>query len=1206
MENILPETNVIHIPANSNIISLKHNNGMSLTVCFCQCDCECHKNTTNDNNNNFKKIINNNNQNDTNNNYSNINLNSIQKNSFPNNLKNPIKKEYSFDYNNHIITDINPNLKESLTKETTDKKMGIENINDYNYEDKIDDYGSKISLASNHGYEDLFPYLDKNKEYNNYYNNSNKQYIFYNNDNLDNKKFINTLHEIKNKERRIPRCSSLKDFNKYNNKYLYNNKSNNYSTNNFRNNNIKYNNDNLYNKNYNKNNINIIYDNNNFIQNRMKYDNNLKKIRKNLSMEYRCNENLLNNNYDNINKTNKTSHSKNKIKFSENYVGNRLFDYNHRQKNNSLYNNIESYTSTNRKTNANNKNKINNYSLNDYNEKNIEDNYNDNNYDNKYNYLQSDEIEINQNTEIDNNLNPLGHIVDNFITMLKNKNLSKNRINQENINMSNCKTNISKLNIPIPIQNINNKPINTKTNTNKEIINKRSKIKPYIKNNLNNNKYNDNIMKKKKKLDNICYSKNKPNNISTYNQYKCKDYSSIEYKIKNIENKNKKNLIGQNEIKEKMQEYEKKYGKNNNSINSKKSFNNNDKISKIEDNDNDNDDENNISGIYNNSRIYKFNKYKEEKILQNKKNIKNYSSEKNENINKINKNNINNNLIENKNNKNYYTNINNNNYENNKDNNLIIVKDYNNNNINIQDNSNIIIKNENNDNLNIKDNKNINNKLSNNQLKNNNNDYSVTFNPNHILSKKDDDNNIENENNNLIQQNENKNELNNQLNDIDNINIDNNNIQNIEIQLTPYKLISNNIEIQSLSNLSYNPSPMNNINSKNEYIMTKRNESQLQILSQPTDSKDNIIETVPERVKKLIYKRAILNYNNLSLSSKLNLDTNLSLSDENEKGNYNVNIIQRNINISPKSIFTIYHDYEKPIILAFDIENKTFSFQDYSDFGNFEENYKLSLNTNSGNNNSNNGNLYITIDTNLYIITGKNHDMLYMFNSIKKTITKLCSLKNNHSNGTLIKYEDNIICLSGDYNKKVEMYSIYKNEWTDLPEMLIERSNSSSCIMDNRDNKYILNLFGFNSQTKEYLNTIEYLIINKSESYWTYLNYNNSNLLSLNINNFFCINYDDTKIIIIGGYNETENINIEKFIQIIFEEGNFEKNIIVEETERKLKDIDKNKKYLFCNGYNNYLNNDKNEIFYEVFDSEFNCHLFQRSNMVHDIFYFHC
>ena len=158
-------------------------------------------------------------------------------------------------------------------------------------------------------------------------------------------------------------------------------------------------------------------------------------------------------------------------------------------------------------------------------------------------------------------------------------------------------------------------------------------------------------------------------------------------------------------------------------------------------------------------------------------------------------------------------------------------------------------------------------------------------------------------------------------------------------------------------------------------------------------------------------KKASLNPNKLSLSTKLNLNTDLSLS-ESEKSNKNINKIDISINtnntnniklLSQATIFTIYYKYNKISILAFDYENKTFSFHDFSDLNNFNKNYKESLN------NNNNGNLFLNIDRYLYIITGKNYNMLYIYDSINKTMNKLSELKYNHSNGNLIYYENNLL-----------------------------------------------------------------------------------------------------------------------------------------------------------------------------------------------------
>ena len=147
-------------------------------------------------------------------------------------------------------------------------------------------------------------------------------------------------------------------------------------------------------------------------------------------------------------------------------------------------------------------------------------------------------------------------------------------------------------------------------------------------------------------------------------------------------------------------------------------------------------------------------------------------------------------------------------------------------------------------------------------------------------------------------------------------------------------------------------------------------------------------------------------------------------------------------------------------------------------------------------------------------------------------------------------------------------------------------------------------LFGYNFPTKQYLNTIEFLDIeNYNSNSWKYLNYKNENLISLYITGALAINYNNEKIIIAGGNNEKRNIANEYFYQIIISQ-NFEKDreSYVEKTKRKLKDINKNKCYVFNKGYNLFLDN--NNLYYMAFDDYLRAHIFQVNNMVHDVFYF--
>ena len=334
------------------------------------------------------------------------------------------------------------------------------------------------------------------------------------------------------------------------------------------------------------------------------------------------------------------------------------------------------------------------------------------------------------------------------------------------------------------------------------------------------------------------------------------------------------------------------------------------------------------------------------------------------------------------------------------------------------------------------------------------------------------------------------------------------------------------------------------------------------------------------------------------LSSKLNIKTDLDIDKDNE---ILTSFLQKrkSCDLSDKCIYAISYLTKSKSFLCFDYINKTFSLRDYADFGEFHENYLLSFDKKDQN--SSNNSIYLVVKYNFFIVTGENCDMLYVYNSLKRTINKLCGLKNNHSNGALLNYSDELICISGNYNKKVELFNQSKNEWTDLPELRTERSNFATCILKN---KYIFCLFGYNFPTKKYLNTIEYFDIeNYNNSTWNYLLYKNENLLSLYISGALGINYNDEKIIVVGGNNGEKNKPIENFYQIIIS-NDFEKDdkSYAEEVKRKLKDIDKNKNYLFNKGC--HIFSDNNNIYYMAYDNKLRSHLFQISNMTHDIFYY--
>ena len=72
------------------------------------------------------------------------------------------------------------------------------------------------------------------------------------------------------------------------------------------------------------------------------------------------------------------------------------------------------------------------------------------------------------------------------------------------------------------------------------------------------------------------------------------------------------------------------------------------------------------------------------------------------------------------------------------------------------------------------------------------------------------------------------------------------------------------------------------------------------------------------------------------------------------------------------------------------------------------------------------GNIFLNLKNKLFIITGSNFNMFFFYDPIKNQVYRLPSLKENHCRGGLIyvKYFNSILCISGKYTKKVEVFKL--------------------------------------------------------------------------------------------------------------------------------------------------------------------------------------
>jgi hypothetical protein len=165
-------------------------------------------------------------------------------------------------------------------------------------------------------------------------------------------------------------------------------------------------------------------------------------------------------------------------------------------------------------------------------------------------------------------------------------------------------------------------------------------------------------------------------------------------------------------------------------------------------------------------------------------------------------------------------------------------------------------------------------------------------------------------------------------------------------------------------------------------------------------------------------------------------------------------------------------------------------------------------------------------------------------------MNKLANLNSNHENGCLLydEYGNSIFCLGGrksrsvdryvneeisfNYMKKGKSISTYssesqlKNSWQKYPDLNIERIMGSFIVID----KHIYGLFGFNSQSNKYLDSIERLNLESPLS-WEFVSFKKNENISCFKKSFSASKFSNDEILMIGGidgFNEysSENYSI--------------------------------------------------------------------------------
>ena len=188
--------------------------------------------------------------------------------------------------------------------------------------------------------------------------------------------------------------------------------------------------------------------------------------------------------------------------------------------------------------------------------------------------------------------------------------------------------------------------------------------------------------------------------------------------------------------------------------------------------------------------------------------------------------------------------------------------------------------------------------------------------------------------------------------------------------------------------------------------------------------------------------------------------------------------------------------------------------------------------------------------TGIFILTGKNANILYYYDKKYEFIIKLCQFTSNHNSGCLLLDKYKIFIFSGINNKKCEYYDLISEKIKSIPQLNYDRANSSFCFAKNN----IYAFFGYSYIMKDYLFNIEYIDKNKLDK-WNEINLNikENILINNNIINASLFYYDKEpdKIFIYGGKNGINNDIIEGYYFIYdIEKNNFEK---IENLDYKIK-----------------------------------------------------
>ena len=186
------------------------------------------------------------------------------------------------------------------------------------------------------------------------------------------------------------------------------------------------------------------------------------------------------------------------------------------------------------------------------------------------------------------------------------------------------------------------------------------------------------------------------------------------------------------------------------------------------------------------------------------------------------------------------------------------------------------------------------------------------------------------------------------------------------------------------------------------------------------------------------------------------------------------------INIIENNNIYLFGVDNKNNLIQFDITMKQYSIFKINQIKDLSSTFSIDYNYNSC--------AILNALNGLYILTGKNTNILYFYNSQTKFISKICTFIYSHKYGSLLLdiKKNRIFALSGKNLNKCEYYSFINKKLIEIGDLNIDRSYASYTISNNK----ILCFFGYSYNKNKYINNIEIIDYEKLDK-WdiNYLNF---------------------------------------------------------------------------------------------------------------------